>query len=66
LWRLQVAGRLLTDRPLDMTAIGEGGRAFMMREAGEPDLEALATRLNRTTSEVAEIVERVLGSAAGT
>ena len=66
LWRLQAAGRLLTDRPLDMDVIGEGGRAFLLREAGEPDLDALAARLARTTSEVAGLVERVLGAAART
>lgn len=62
LWRLQAGGRLLTDRPLDMQAIGEGGRAFLLREAGETDLAALAERLNRTTSHVQDIVERALGT----
>ncbi|MDD8024068.1 MAG: glutamine-synthetase adenylyltransferase, partial [Paracoccaceae bacterium] len=61
LWRLQAGGRLLTDKPLDMAVIGEGGRAFLLREAGEDDLEALAARLSRTTSEVAAIVEQALG-----
>ncbi|MBZ4021867.1 glutamine-synthetase adenylyltransferase [Rhodobacter sp. TJ_12] len=60
LWRLQAGGRLLTDRPLDMEAIGEGGRAFLLREADADHLDALAERLARTTSEVAQIVERAL------
>lgn len=60
LWRLQAGGRLLTDKPLDMAAIGEGGRAFLLREAGEDTLDALAARLARTTSEVAAIVEQAL------
>ncbi|MBD3787988.1 MAG: glutamine-synthetase adenylyltransferase, partial [Sphingomonadales bacterium] len=34
LWRLQAGGRLLTERPLDMTTIGAGGRAFLLREVG--------------------------------
>jgi len=60
LWRLQVGGRLLTDRPLDLEALGEGGRAFLLREAGEDCLATLAERLHRTTSEVAAIVDAAL------
>ncbi|RLL65395.1 [protein-PII] uridylyltransferase family protein [Paenirhodobacter hankyongi] len=60
LWRLQAGGRLLTDRPLDMEAIGEGGRAFLLREADEADLDALAARLARTTGAAAAIIERAL------
>ncbi|MBW0158768.1 glutamine-synthetase adenylyltransferase [Sedimentimonas flavescens] len=61
LWRLQAGGRLLTDKPLDMEAIGEGGQSFLLREVGVDSLEALAERLERTTSEVAVIVEAALG-----
>ncbi|PKP69864.1 MAG: glutamine-synthetase adenylyltransferase, partial [Alphaproteobacteria bacterium HGW-Alphaproteobacteria-4] len=61
-WRLQAGGRLLTDRPLDMAAIGEGGRAFMLREVGEPDLAALAARLDATTATVRGIIEAVLAA----
>ncbi|MFD2174140.1 glutamine-synthetase adenylyltransferase [Rhodobacter lacus] len=60
LWRLQAGGRLLTEGPLDLEALGEGGRAFLLREAGEESFEALAERLLRTTSEVAQIVEAAL------
>lgn len=60
LWRLQAGGRLLTDRPLEMETIGEGGRAFLLREADAPDLDALAARLARTTDEAAAIIERAL------
>ncbi len=63
LWRMQAGGRLMTDRPIDMAAIGEGGRAFLLREAGEETLAALAARLARTTSAVAVIVETCLGAA---
>ena len=60
LWRLQAGGRLLTDRPLDMEAIGEGGRAFLLREVSEPDLDALAARLEHVTTQVAAIVDAAL------
>ncbi|KFE33583.1 glutamine-synthetase adenylyltransferase [Thioclava atlantica] len=60
LWRLQAGGRLLSDKPLDMAAIGEGGRAFLLRETGLDSLEALAARLSEATTDVAAIVDRVL------
>ncbi|PYF09979.1 glutamate-ammonia-ligase adenylyltransferase [Rhodobacter viridis] len=60
LWRLQAGGRLLTDKPLDLETVGEGGRAFLLREAGEDSLATLAERLERTTSEVAALVEKAL------
>lgn len=45
LWSLQCAGRLLTEKPLDMENIGEGGQAFLLRETGTDSLEALSARL---------------------
>jgi [glutamine synthetase] adenylyltransferase / [glutamine synthetase]-adenylyl-L-tyrosine phosphorylase len=63
LWRLQAGGRLLTDKPLDMQQIGEGARAFLLREADAPDLAALASRLTQTTQTVATIVETALAAA---
>jgi glutamate-ammonia-ligase adenylyltransferase len=60
-WRLQAGGRLLTDGPLDMEAIGEGGRAFLLRETAMSDLEALRSQLTGHVARVAEIVARGLG-----
>ena len=62
LWRLQAGGRLLTDRPLDMAAIGEGGRAFLLRELDLETLDDLRARLSRTTGTVARIVDAALGA----
>lgn len=61
LWRLQAGGRLLTDRPLDMAAIGEGGRAFLLRETGVSDMDALRSQLKAHVARAAEIVGRGLG-----
>ncbi len=61
LWRLQAGGRLLSDKPLDMDAIGEGGRAFLLRETGMSDLVALRSQLTGHVARVAEIVARGLG-----
>ena len=59
-WRLQASGRLLTDRPIDMEAIGEGGRAFLLRETDCDTLETLAQRLQLLTVEITAIVDRCL------
>ncbi|MDP2079773.1 MAG: glutamine-synthetase adenylyltransferase [Pseudotabrizicola sp.] len=49
LWRLQCGARLLTEGPLEMDSLGEGGRAFLLRETGEPSAEALTARLETVT-----------------
>ncbi|HQY44461.1 MAG TPA: glutamine-synthetase adenylyltransferase [Paracoccaceae bacterium] len=60
-WRLQAGGRLLSDRPVDMAAIGEGGRAFLLRETGMSSLDALKSELAAHVERVAGIVSRRLG-----
>ncbi len=65
LWRLQAGGRLLSDRPLDMAALGEGGRAFLLRETGTDDLDGLRARLADTVASVAAIVGRHLPMPGG-
>ena len=65
LWRVHAAARLLTDRPLDWDSLGEGGRAFVLRETGAKDSGALAADLARAVDEAAAAVERLVGSADG-
>lgn len=65
LWRLQAGGRLLTQRPLDMEAIGEGGRAFLLRETAMSDIAALRSQLAARTAQAAGIIDRALGTEAG-
>ncbi len=60
LWRLQAGGRLLTERPLDLDAVGEGGRAFLMRETGASDLAGMASLLERHTASAGAIIARSL------
>ena len=50
LWRLHCGARLLTEGALDMAELGEGGRAFLLRETGEGDAEALTARLEEVTA----------------
>ena len=65
LWRLQAGGRLLTERPIDMDAIGEGGRAFLLRETAMSSLEALASELKGHVTRTAQIVAQALGQDGG-
>ncbi len=60
-WRLHAGGRLLTDKPIDMDAVGEGGRVFLLRETGMSSLDALRSELKGHVARVAEIVARGLG-----
>jgi glutamate-ammonia-ligase adenylyltransferase len=62
LWRLQAGGRLLTDRPLDMETVGEGARAFLLRETGCADAASLAARLTSLTERTASVLARYLGA----
>jgi len=59
-WRLQAGSRLLTDRPVEMERIGEGGRAFLLRETDEAEVEALIARLERVTAAAAAVIDRLL------
>ena len=62
LWRLQAGGRLLTEGPLDMKAIGEGGRAFLLRETGASDIADLASRLASHVARAEAIIAAILGA----
>ncbi|SIS72908.1 [protein-PII] uridylyltransferase family protein [Phaeovulum vinaykumarii] len=60
LWRLQAGGRLLTDRALDMDTLGDGGRAFLLRETGRDDLPGLAEHLAATVARTQGVIETLL------
>ncbi|MFN3825624.1 MAG: glutamine-synthetase adenylyltransferase [Pseudorhodobacter sp.] len=55
-WRLQSGTRLLTERTLDMAELGEGGRAFLLRETGQADADSLSDRLDAATAAAAAVV----------
>ncbi|MTH76177.1 glutamine-synthetase adenylyltransferase [Paracoccus aestuariivivens] len=63
LWNLQCSGRLLTERPLDMENLGEGGQAFLLRETGTNDLAELAARLEAVVAQAGEIIDSALAEA---
>lgn len=60
-WRLQAGSRLLSDKVTDLVALGEGGRAFLLRETGETSDLALSGRL----VEAAGLAEAVISSHMG-
>ncbi|GAB4389126.1 [protein-PII] uridylyltransferase family protein [Albidovulum sp.] len=64
LWRVQAAARLLTEGEIDMEAIGEGGRAFLLRECDASDLAELRSRLDAQTARAAQIIARRLAEPA--
>ena len=65
MWRLHAAARLLSERALDWQALGEGGRAFLLRETGVEDAERLATYLARAVGEAEAAVARLVGMEDG-
>ena len=64
LWRLQCSTRLLTESALNMDELGEGGRAFLLRETGDLTAEALTERLETATT-LAEAVIAAQMAAGG-
>jgi glutamate-ammonia-ligase adenylyltransferase len=65
-WRLHAAARLLSDRTaLDWDLLGEGARAFILRETGAADAVALAVDLARAQTAAEAAVTRLVGTATG-
>ncbi|MFN4130099.1 MAG: glutamine-synthetase adenylyltransferase, partial [Paracoccaceae bacterium] len=65
LWRLQCGTRLLTEGPLEMDDLGEGGRAFLLRETGEASAEALTARLESVTGLADRVIAGLMGGPDG-
>ncbi|MCB1407804.1 MAG: glutamine-synthetase adenylyltransferase [Rhodobacteraceae bacterium] len=63
LWRVQCALRLLADRVTDPEALGEGARAFVLREVAAEDLPDLIARLDRVTARAAALIDAMLGGS---
>ncbi|WP_296762495.1 glutamine-synthetase adenylyltransferase [Sediminimonas sp.] len=63
-WAVQSVSRLLSDKPLDTEAIGEGGRAMLLRETDCEDLDALSAALAARSGQAARIIDRALPERA--
>ncbi|MEH7826534.1 glutamine-synthetase adenylyltransferase [Gemmobacter denitrificans] len=64
MWRLHCAIKLLSDGAFDPDRLGEGGRAFLVRETGAADAADLVAQLAAAVAEAGQIVERVLAPLA--
>jgi [glutamine synthetase] adenylyltransferase / [glutamine synthetase]-adenylyl-L-tyrosine phosphorylase len=56
-WRLQCAARLLTDRTATPETLGEGGRAFILRDCGVETAAALTERLETAAALAGAVIE---------
>ncbi|WBU59532.1 glutamine-synthetase adenylyltransferase [Paracoccus albus] len=65
LWRLQVAGRLLTENALNMDNLGPGGQEFLLRETDCENLTGLKKRLDTVVETAGQIIDRAIGEGAG-
>jgi glutamate-ammonia-ligase adenylyltransferase len=63
LWSLQCAARLLTDGDIDLATIGDGGRAFLLRETGQSTAEALSEKLDQVTALAEAVIEAQIRGA---
>ena len=65
LWRLQVAGRLLSETALNMDEIGPGGQEFLLRETDCADLDTLQARLSEVVGTAGRIIDDAIADADG-
>ncbi len=61
LWRLHAAARLLTEGALDLATLGEGTRAFILRETGAKDAASLQSEIGRAVEAAEAAVTRLVG-----
>ena len=59
-WRVQAAARLLTEGALEAEKLGQGGRGFLLREAGFDTLDALQAALAERAQAVAQVIAAAL------
>lgn len=63
--RVQLGAKLLTEGALDLTAIGQGGLDFLLRETETDSAEALTARIDEAVHAAAQVVDAVLTRAPG-
>jgi glutamate-ammonia-ligase adenylyltransferase len=64
MWRVQAATRLVTGGTVDPDAMGQGGRALLLRETDASDMADLETRLAEAAAASDRIISRALGTEA--
>lgn len=64
-WTIQCASKLLSEKTLDPTSIGEGGCAFLLRETKMTSIEALGAEIEAQAAMAAKIIQDTLGRPWG-
>lgn len=64
LWNVGQVGKLLSDRVLDPEAIGEGGRALLLRDTGAESLEELRQAFELATRSAGDAITEILAREA--
>ena len=64
-WQVQATSRLLSDGVPDAADMGEGARAFLLRETGEADFDRLVARLDTGAATAAAIISAHLDGGDG-
>ncbi len=55
-WQLQAASRLLSDQIVEPETLGEGARAFVLRETGEATMADLTQRLHGVAAAADKVI----------
>ncbi len=61
-WQVQLASKLLSGQTIAPDNIGEGGRAFLLRETGHETLDGLQTGLTEATERAEKLINRALAA----
>ncbi len=64
-WQLQAAARLLTGGVLVPDDLGEGGRRFVLRETGAPDITGLQEAMGAAAAAAGRVIDRLLAASPG-
>ncbi|MFY0680498.1 MAG: glutamine-synthetase adenylyltransferase [Thalassovita sp.] len=59
-WKVQMVAKLLSEKPLDMDNIGQGGRDLLLRETGMTSVETLEAALRKAGAQTGAIVHEAL------
>ncbi|MFY0618811.1 glutamine-synthetase adenylyltransferase [Shimia sp.] len=64
-WQVQLAAKLLSGQTVVPDQIGEGGRAFLLRETETEDMDVLQTRLQTACASAGDIITDALTRSSG-
>ncbi|MFW2587046.1 glutamine-synthetase adenylyltransferase [Sagittula sp. SSi028] len=59
-WTLQIGTRLVSEKPLEPDALGQGGCAFLLRLTGCPDMDGLRDTLEAQSAAAAKAIDAAL------